>query len=276
MNHRLIFLGTGSSGGVPRIGNDWGLCDPSEPKNRRTRCSVYVERTNATGAQTRILIDTAPDMREQLLREKIGLLDAVLFTHDHADQAHGIDDLRQIVMRTGRKLPVHLDEATYASLTRRFAYCFSGAEIYPAILEAHNDLRSGRPLSIQGAGGAINFLPFALQHGPVSSLGFRIGRLAYCNDVSQIPPASFELLHDLDIFIVDALRYEPHLSHAHVELALRWIEQLKPKRAILTNLHVTLDYKTLANQLPEHVEPAYDGMMLNFDGEFRNSPSSRS
>lgn len=274
MNHRLIFLGTGSSGGVPRIGNDWGKCDPSEPKNRRTRCSVYVERIAKKGAKTSVLIDTAPDMREQLLRERISDLDAVLFTHDHADQAHGIDDLRQIVMRTGRKMPVHLNEPTFASLTQRFAYCFSGSEIYPAILEAHNDLKNGEILSIRGAGGAIDFLPIALEHGPVPCLGFRIGTLAYCNDVSRIPAESFEHLQGLDFFIVDALRYEPHISHAHVDLALRWIDQLKPKRAILTNLHGTLDYKTLAGQLPEHVEPAYDGMAIHFDGEIRNLASS--
>lgn len=261
---RFTLLGTGSSGGVPRIGNDWGACDPGEAKNRRTRCSALVERQEGP-AVTRILIDTAPDMREQLLRHGAGEVDAVLFTHDHADQTHGIDDLRQIAMRLRRTVPVHMDAETAASLTRRFDYCFFGRDGYPPVLDGRADLVPGKRIHLSGAGGTVAALPIQLDHGSCGSLGFRFGDLAYVNDVVEIPEAGFEALTGVRCVILDALRYRPHPTHAHVEKALAWARRIGAARTVLTNLHVDLDYQTLRAGLPAGVEPGFDGMVLEFE-----------
>ena len=260
---QLRVLGCGSSGGVPRIGNDWGVCDPGEPRNRRSRCSALVRYWGPGSAEpTLVLIDTSPDMREQLLAAQIRRLDAVLLTHEHADQCHGIDDLRALVLRSGRRMPVHMDRITSDVIGRRFDYCFEGAGSYPAILDKLTDLEPGRAADISGPGGKVSFLPLAQDHGGIASLGFRIGSLGYCNDVVRLPDATLEQLTGLDTLVVDALRYKPHPTHASVSDALRWIERLKPRRAVLTNLHVDLDYATLRAELPPGVEPAYDGMEL--------------
>ena len=260
---QLRILGCGSSGGVPRIGNDWGACDPAEPRNRRSRCSALV-RSWAPGAAepTLVLIDTSPDMREQLLAAQVTRLDAVLLTHEHADQCHGIDDLRALVLRSGRRIPVHMDAVTSRVIGRRFDYCFEGAGSYPAILDKLTDLTPGQAVDISGAGGKVSFLPLTQDHGGIASLGFRVGSLGYCNDVVRLPEATLEQLTGLDTLVVDALRYKPHPTHASVSEALRWIERLKPRRAVLTNLHVDLDYATLRAELPAGVEPAFDGMEL--------------
>ncbi len=265
MKGRFTLLGTGSSGGVPRVGNDWGACDPSEPRNRRRRCSALVERLDGPGETvTRVLIDTSPDLREQLLAANVDRLDAVVYTHDHADQAHGIDDVRPLVIRQRRAMPVYMDEVTAASLTRRFAYCFEGAFGYPAILARQAPIVPGEPFDIEGPAGPIRMLPLALVHGAIACIGFRIGGLAYCNDVSDIPQETKEKLRGLDVLIIDALRYTPHASHAHLDLALSWIAELKPARAILTNLHVDMDYQTLKRSLPPSVEPGHDGQVIAF------------
>ncbi|MEQ1781819.1 MAG: MBL fold metallo-hydrolase [Hyphomonadaceae bacterium] len=260
---QVRILGCGSSGGVPRIGNDWGVCDPAEPRNRRSRCSVLV-RSWAPGAAepTLVLIDTAPDMREQLLAAQVKRLDAVLLTHEHADQCHGIDDLRALVLRNMKRMPVHMDKVTSDIIGKRFDYCFDGAGSYPAILEKHTDLEPGQAVDISGPGGTVSFLPLAQDHGGIASLGFRIGSFGYCNDVVRLPEATLERLIGLDTLVVDALRYKPHPTHASVSQALGWIERLKPRRAVLTNLHVDLDYATLKAELPAGVEPAFDGMEL--------------
>ena len=256
-------LGCGSSGGVPRIGNDWGVCDPAEPRNRRSRCSILI-RSWATGAgePTLILVDTSPDMRDQLLAARIDRLDAVLMTHEHADQCHGIDDLRALVIRHRRRMPVHMDQVTGDIVTRRFAYCFEGSGGYPAILDKHIDLEAGQAVRIEGPGGPVRILILAQDHGGIPSLGFRIGTFAYCNDVVRLPEETLERLSGLDTLVVDALRYTAHPTHATVAQALAWIERLKPRRSILTNLHVDLDYATLKAELPAGVEPAYDGLEL--------------
>lgn len=263
---RMILLGTGSSGGVPRVGGDWGACDPAEPKNRRLRCSALVERRNETGETTRILIDTSPDLREQLLAAATPHLDAVVYTHDHADQAHGIDDVRALAIRQRARIPVYFDAATRARLEQRFDYIFRGAGGYPPILEPQPCLQPLRPVSIPGRGGAVEFLPVDMEHGRIRCLGLRIGKLAYCNDVNVLPDETKAALTGLDTLVVDALRYAPHPSHAHLELTLSWIKELKPRRAVLTNLHVDMDYRTLLRELPEGVEPAFDGMEIAFDG----------
>jgi phosphoribosyl 1,2-cyclic phosphate phosphodiesterase len=265
MSYRFTILGCGSSGGVPRIGNDWGMCDPTNPKNRRLRCAGLVERRDRGGVTT-VLIDTGPDLRQQLLSVRLEALDGVLYTHDHADHTHGIDDLRPLFYRMKRRVPIWCDEPTRASLLSRFEYCFAGRPSggYPPILALH-DIRPPTPIRIEGPGGAIETIPVVQEHADITSLGFRFQRLAYSPDISGLPEASISLLEGLDVWIVDALRYKPHPSHLTVKTALEWIRRLKPRRAILTHLHVDLDYEMLRRELPEHVEPAYDGMVVAFD-----------
>lgn len=260
----LTLLGTGSSGGVPRVGGDWGACDPAEPRNYRTRCSALLRQSDSAvpGQSTQLLIDTSPDMRAQLLAANVTHLDGIVYTHDHADQTHGIDDVRALVIRHRKHIPVWMDAPTATTLVPKFNYCFEGRGGYPAILDLRPHISPNVPFEVAGAGGTIELLPVLQEHGRIVSLGFRIGALAYCNDVSALPDESMTRLDGLDVLVIDALRYTPHPTHAHVDLALSWIAQLKPKRAILTNLHVDLDYRTLCDTLPEGVEPAYDGMCV--------------
>ncbi len=266
MSLKVTILGCGTSGGVPRVGNHWGACDPENPKNRRQRCSLLVERDGA-GGETAVLVDTSPDLRQQLLGAGKGWVDGVLYTHDHADHVHGIDDLRQVAFNGRRRVDVYFDAATGKLLRSRFTYCFdapAGSE-YPPILRGH-EIAAGEPVKIGGAGGAIEALPFRQIHGSSETLGFRFGGLAYSPDVSDFPEESLEALHDLDVWIIDALRPAPHPSHFSVEQAVAWIARVKPKRAVLTHMHVDLDYATLARELPQGVEPAYDGMVLTTEG----------
>ena len=249
---RITILGCGTSGGVPRVGGEWGACDPNEPKNRRRRCSTLVQQGDST-----VVIDTAPDLREQLLDAEVKRLDAVIWTHDHADQCHGIDDVRMFYVRTGKRVEGWADERTLDSLMQRFGYVFAPPEgsMYPPIV---------KPNIIEGRFrvGEIDVLPLMQDHGGMPSLGFRFGDMAYCNDVVDLPEATFEALAGVKVWIVDAMRYRPHPSHAHVDRALEWIRRIKPERAVLTNMHIDLDYQTLRRELPPGVEPGYDGMVL--------------
>ncbi len=259
----LTILGCGSSGGVPRPGSGWGACDPANPKNRRRRCSVLVERSGP-GGTTSLLVDTAPDLREQLIDAGIRHLDAVLFSHDHADHTHGIDDMRALVLHMRRKLPAHADPATAKTLRSRFGYIFETppGSFYPPILELR-PMQAGTPLAIDGLGGSILAEPFRLEHGPnYDALGFRFGALAYAPDVSLIPPDAATKLAGLDTLILDCLREASHPSHFNLEQSLAAIAELKPKRAILTNLHIDLDYVSLTSRLPPGVEVAFDGMVI--------------
>lgn len=259
-------LGCGSSGGVPRIGPNWGACDPGEPRNRRLRCSVLVQRIATDGAATSVLVDTSPDMREQLLAARANRLDAVLYTHAHADQVNGIDDLRQICYLMQSRVPVYMDAPTTQALTRRFDYCFEQApgSAYPPILEAFAMPMPGQAFAIDGPGGALPVMAIDHEHGPnMRSLGFRFGDIAYSPDISDLPEESFAHLQGLKVWIVDALRQEPHPTHAHLAKTLEWIARLKPQKAILTNMHVSLDYASLAAELPEGVEPAWDGLTVH-------------
>ena len=265
MSYRLTILGCGSSGGVPRIGAMWGACDPANPKNRRRRCSALIERSDG-GRRTTALVDTSPDLREQLLSVRCDALDGVIYTHDHADHTHGIDDLRMVAYAMKKRVPIHADAATRKSLVERFAYCFEtpAGSSYTPILTAH-EIEPCTPVRIAGAGGDIEALPIPQVHGDIASLGFRVGGLAYSPDVSDLPPGSVEMLRGLDVWIVDALRYTAHPSHFSVKQALGWIERLRPKRAILTHMTTELDYETLRRELPAGVEPAYDGMAIEFN-----------
>jgi phosphoribosyl 1,2-cyclic phosphate phosphodiesterase len=260
MTLKFTILGCGSSGGVPRPALGWGDCNPDNPKNRRRRTSLLVERRAGNGV-TRVLIDTSPDLREQMIDAGVDSVDAVFYSHDHADHTHGIDDLRGFFIKRRRVVDVYLDERTAAIVRERFSYCFkspAGSE-YPPIVAEHR-IAAGQPLTITGEGGAIAALPLLQVHGDIPSLGFRFGKVAYSCDLSDIPAETETALADLDVWIVDALRYRPHPSHFSLDDALRWIERLRPRRAILTNLHSDLDYEVLRSKLPVHVVPAFDGM----------------
>lgn len=259
LNFRV--LGCGSSGGVPRMDGDWGLCDPSNPKNRRTRCSLLVKRQGADG-ETNVLVDTSPDMRAQLIDAETHWLDAILYSHDHADQTHGIDDVRAMVYTKRKRIEVWMDAPTAQTLTNRFGYCFTQTEGsgYPAILNDNRIETPFRPLTISGAGGDIIATPFRQIHGSIDSLGFRIGDVAYSSDISDLPEESFDAVSGLKCWIVDALRRAPHPTHFHLDKTLEMISRFKPEMAILTNLHVDMDYETLSKELPAGVVPAYDGI----------------
>jgi phosphoribosyl 1,2-cyclic phosphate phosphodiesterase len=266
----IQILGCGSSGGVPRLGGPgeagyWGDCDPSNPKNRRRRCSILVRRKSDEG-ETRVLVDTAPDLREQLLDARIAHLDGILITHDHADQTHGMDDLRAVTIAMKKRGDVWADPITWQSLIAKFGYCFVQPEgsDYPPILNAHTIAEPFAPFSISGAGGMVPVLAFRQGHGKVHSLGFRLGPVAYSPDVDRLDDDAFAALQGVECWILDALRRTPHPSHAHLDKSLEWIARLKPKRAVLTNLHVDMDYETLRRELPPGVEPAFDGMSLTF------------
>jgi phosphoribosyl 1,2-cyclic phosphate phosphodiesterase len=262
---KFTILGCGSSGGVPRPALGWGACDPNNPKNRRRRTSLLVERREAGGI-TRLLVDTSPDLREQLLDAEVDRLDAVLYTHEHADHTHGVDDLRSLFIKQRALIDVYLDEHTAETMRLRFGYCFKsppGSE-YPPILREQR-LTAGEPVTVAGQGGPITALPILQAHGDIASLGFRFGGVAYSADLSGLPSRSAAALSDLDVWIVDALRERPHPSHFCVADALGWIERLKPRRAILTNLHADLDYEVLRKKLPPNVQPAFDGMTFEVD-----------
>ncbi|MEL6452097.1 MAG: MBL fold metallo-hydrolase [Pseudomonadota bacterium] len=258
----FTILGCGSSGGVPRLGGHWGDCDPENPKNRRQRCSLLVERRSAAGTTT-VLVDTSPDLRNQLLTSGTGRLDGVIYTHAHADHVHGIDDLRMIVYNMRARLPIWADGPTQTSLLNRFGYVFAQPKgsPYPPILDLNTIDMDGTTV-IDGPGGPIPFTPFEVGHGSIDALGFRIGGVAYLPDVAEIPEAAWQHLSDLDTWIVDALRRDPHPTHSHLAQTLDWIDRAQPKRAILTNMHIDLDYATVLAETPDHVEPAYDGLCI--------------
>ncbi len=249
---KVRILGSGTSSGVPRIGNDWGACDPAEPRNRRTRASILVET-----ATTRILIDTSPDMREQLLAAGVGDIDAVIWTHDHADHCHGIDDLRQLFHARGKPVRGLARQATMTALEARFPYVFAGRAGYPATA-------SIELLPDEIVIGDIALSVVDQPHGTITSAGLRFeaaGRaIGYATDFHDLTPAMAQTYSALDIWIVDALRRAPHPTHAHLAATLGWIDELKPTAAAIIHMDQTLDYASLAAELPPGVEPGYDGL----------------
>jgi phosphoribosyl 1,2-cyclic phosphate phosphodiesterase len=262
----ITILGCGSSGGVPRADGAWGACDPADPRNRRGRCSLLVRRLEGEGASTTLVVDAAPEFRQQTAAAGVTRLDALLLTHDHADQTHGIDDIRAFAMIQARRIDCWMDLATELTMRRRFGYIFEGEGLYPAIGDIHAAPPFALPSAVNGPSGDIPVVTFDQDHGPgVRSLGYRFGDAAYSSDVVDLPESSFEALEGLDLWIVDALRHRPHPTHAHLEKTLSWVERLKPRRAILTNMHIDLDYKALLAELPVGVEPAYDGMRITLD-----------
>ena len=261
MPYKFKILGCGSSGGVPRVGFGWGKCDPKNKKNRRLRCSLLVEKIS-NSERTTVLIDTGPDVREQLLQAHVTNLDAVIYTHSHADHVHGIDDLRTLAYKKRSRIPLWADKATQERLLQGFSYIFNTPKKskYPPICELN--LIGSDDVTVQGAGGIMNFRPLTVNHGDIDSLGFKIEKLAYIPDVLEIPSSSWKELQNLDVLIIDALRRDPHPSHTHLEKTLLWLRKLQPRRAILTNLHNDLDYSELKKELPKNVEPAFDGLEI--------------
>ena len=259
---RVTVLGCGSSPGTPRPNGDWGKCNPHNPKNRRMRASVLVERINHAGT-TSVVIDTGPDFRAQMLMADVRQIDAVVYTHAHADHIHGIDDVRSFVFAQGQMIPIYADAATSERLHAAFGYCFKTPQgsAYPPIL-IDNRIAHDKPFNVNGQGGAIRFEPLYQHHGGIHSLGFRIGDFAYCPDVSAMPEATMDKLSGLDALIIDALQYREHPSHFSLAQALDMIERLAPRRAFLTHMHIPLDYYTVLAETPDHVAPCFDGQVI--------------
>ncbi|RWY82332.1 MBL fold metallo-hydrolase [Rhizobium leguminosarum] len=266
---RFTILGCSSSPGVPRITGDWGACNPDNPKNRRTRAAFMVQQFAPDGGVTTVVIDTGPDFREQMIRSGADHVDAVLYSHPHADHIHGIDDLRGYFHNSRRRVPIFADQFTMDRLREAFGYCLEtppGSNYPPIVLPIVIE-NLDEPLEIHGPGGTIAFHPHLQQHGDIHSLGFRIGDVAYCSDISDFPPQTVEKLRNLDVLIIDALQYTYHPSHLSLEQSLDWIGRLKPKQAILTHMHTPLDYDVVMAETPDHVVPAYDQM--SFETEVR-------
>nr|WP_314260061.1 MBL fold metallo-hydrolase [uncultured Devosia sp.] len=266
-------LGCGSSGGVPRIGNVWGSCDPNEPRNRRRRCALLIEGWSEDSSEpTRVLIDTGPDLREQLLDARVDRVEAVLYTHAHADHFHGIDDLRVLALHNRKRVDVYFTEETGARIREAFGYCFvtpPGSD-YPPILNAH-EIMAGQTLVVDGPGGTIELLAFEQEHGNITSLGFRVKDFAYSVDLSGFPEASLPAISGLDFWVVDALRPTPHPSHLSLPETLDWIARMAPRQAVLSDMHIDLDYRRLDAETPAHVTPAFDGMQIDvIRGEILN------
>lgn len=257
---RVTILGCGTSGGVPRVGGkggsgDWGAASPADPRNRRRRCSILVQDRGKT-----ILVDTSPDLRAQLLDAGVERLDAVLWTHEHADQVHGIDDARPYMLRHG-PIEAWSDARTHRILLERFRYCFEAEDGFYNPIYRHHCIEG--PFVAAG----VPVRPWVQDHGIATSLGFRFGALAYANDCVTLGDDAFEAMAGVEVLIVDAMRFRPHPTHAHLDRALEWIERVQPKRAFLTNLHVDLDYAELDRLTPAHVQPCHDGLVIKLDGE---------
>ena len=240
----------------------FGDCDPANPKNRRRRCSMMAERIGPNGV-TRVVIDTSPDLREQLIDADVDDIDAVFLTHEHADQTHGMDDLRSVVLKRRKQIPVYMNEVTAKDVLLRFGYCFERPEgsDYPPILERVG-FEAGESRTITGKGGDLTLTPFLVQHGNIPALGYRIDNAAYSPDLHDIPQASWPALEGLDLWIVDGLRYTQHPSHFSISDALRWRDRFKPTRTVITNMTADVDYEAVKAVLPEGVIPGFDGMRL--------------
>ena len=251
---RITVLGCGVSTGVPAIGPDWGRCNPADPRNRRRRSSILVECRSKV-----VLIDTSPDLREQLIDAGVSRVDAVIYTHPHADHLHGVDDLRAVNRLMEQAIPIYADEPTLAEIRARFGYA-----VKPAPPEGPFYRPTLIPHAISGpfTAAGIRVVPFAQSHGFSTTLGFRIGSFAYSTDVVELDEAAFAVLAGVEVWIVDCLRREPHPTHSHLEKTLAWIARLRPRRAMLTHMDQSLDYAELAAELPNGVEPGRDGTII--------------
>jgi len=260
---KVTILGCGGSGGVPVAngtpGGYWGVCDPSNPKNRRRRVSVLVEQGQVEHGGAAILLDTSPDLRDQLIDSGIADLTAILFTHAHADHCHGLDELRGLVHRRRAPIDAYMSAETHALLTTRFAYAFSSSRdpenLYRAMMRDH--VIDG-PFEV----GDVQVVPFVQNHGPEDTLGFRLGDVAYTTDAVDLDEAAFDTLAGVKLWVVDCLRDEPHPTHSWVAQTFAWIERVKPERAVLTHMNQQIDYEDLKSRCPPGVEPGYDGLVI--------------
>ena len=264
MSDTLVFtlLGTGSSGGVPRVGNDWGKCDPDNPKNRRRRCAMLVERVRSDGCKTTVMIDAGADLREQLLTADVKVLDGLLLTHPHADHIFGLDDVRQLAITHKCSIDIYMDEHTSNVVMSAFAYCFKQVlgSSYPAFCTEHRIVHH-HYVRVSGEGGVVDAMPIVAEHGDIQALGFKLGSVIYLPDIKRITDErSLAALEGVDVLIIDALRRHPHPNHLNLDECLEFIDQHKPGRSILTNMHSDLDYADLQKMLPQNVDPGFDGL----------------
>jgi phosphoribosyl 1,2-cyclic phosphate phosphodiesterase len=251
---KITILGSGSSGGVPLITGEWGECDRTDPKNHRKRASIHIEINGVN-----IVVDTGTDFRQQMLEYPLCKLDAVLYTHSHADHIFGLDELRHFHLKQKQPIPIYADPKTLEALRQTFTYAFNAPEFgpYQAFVEPHvfaND-------SFKVCG--IDVLPIKLDHTVMTSWGFRIGDFAYCTDFKRIEPQELQKLKDLDVFIVDCLMFDDHTTHVKFDETIQIIEHLKPRRAIFTHMNQCMDYEVALSRCPIGVEPGYDGMIIS-------------
>lgn len=260
----FTILGCGSSHGVPRADGDWGVCNSTNPRNRRRRACLLIEQFGPMGEKTTVVIDTGPDFRDQMISARVKYIDAVVYTHGHADHTHGIGDLRAFAMAHRKRVQVYSDGVTLKTLEESFGYCLKSPEgsEYPPVAEHNLIADTDTPIEIEGEGGVISLTPIDLVHGPIHSLGFRIGNFAYCSDVSKFPEESIEKLQGLDTLIIDATLPKPHFSHFSLDQAAEWAIKLGAKQAYVTHMHTALDYEQVMSSTPDHIEPCYDGMKI--------------
>jgi phosphoribosyl 1,2-cyclic phosphate phosphodiesterase len=256
---RVTVLGCGGANGLPTIGNDWGVCDPNNPKNRRQRASILVESD-----RSRILVDTSPDIRQQLVDANVSAIDAILYTHHHADHVHGIDDVRVLNRLSQKIIDAYGSAESLQAIAKRFDYIFTPPPMqngklsfYKPCLNAHV-VQPGEVFKAAG----LDVLPFDQDHGFMKTLGFRFGDFAYSTDLVDLDEAAFAALDGIKFWLVGCLGTAVHPTHAHLDKVLGWIDRLKPERAVLTHMAGGLDYATLAKTLPKGIEPAYDGMVI--------------
>ena len=259
---RITILGCGGAGGVPMIGGRWGACDPENPRNRRRRASILVEEGG-----TAVLVDTSPDLRQQLLDADVSRLDGVIYTHDHADHVHGIDELRALNRLQRQWIDLYADTGTLNGLRKRFSYVFEPERTVPEEFAFYKPCLTPHEIAPGGAFtvGGLEIEPFDQDHGFMRTLGLRFADAAYTTDAVDLPPSAFAALTGLKLWIVGCLRYDPHPTHAHLDKVLDWIERVQPERAVLTHLGTDMDYEELAARLPQGVEPAYDGLVLEVE-----------
>tara|TARA_Y100000590_G_scaffold470715_1_gene668347 strand:- start:10282 stop:11094 length:813 start_codon:yes stop_codon:yes gene_type:complete len=257
---KITILGCGSSTGVPRVGNEWGDCDPSIPENKRNRCSLLIEKIN-NNKKTTIVIDTGPDFRHQMNSSNVKKIDAIFYTHEHADHTHGIDDVRMYALRDKTRIDIYASRNTSNNLKHKFGYCFSSKNdsSYPPILRL-NEIREEKTYLISGEGGDIKITPILQNHGNINSFGYKVKNFVYSSDLNDIPQNSLKYIQDIELWIVDSLRWNWHPTHFNVDSAVEWTNKLNVKNSILTNLHIDLDYNKLSKYLPSHIKPAYDGL----------------